>query len=144
MAGRRRLATVGMLTLGVVAAACGGGARFTAASCPNGIAAAPAVTVTAGRPFTLQLRANHTTPFRWALALPPDPTVARLSGSEYRSDRAGKALAGAGGVECWTFDTVAPGETAIGFVNRYLGATPAALPGQTPRPPDTVVRVTVR
>ncbi len=79
-----------MLAIGaVVAAACGGGGQITAASCSNGIAPAPAVTVAAGRPFTLALRANHTTPFRWALALPPDPAVARLSGTEYVSDRAG-------------------------------------------------------
>lgn len=106
--------------------------------------AAPAVTVTAGKPFTLQLRANHTTPYRWALTAAPDPAVARLDGSAYRSDRAGRGVAGIGGVECWTFDAVAPGETLIGFENRYLGATPTVAPGQTPHPPDTAVRVTVR
>lgn len=143
MVGWCKAAVVASLWLGIATMACGG-AHISAASCPNGIAPAPAVTVAAGRPFTLTLRANHTTPYRWALTVPPDPAVAQLQGSQYRSDQAGKGVAGVGGVECWTFAAVASGETRIGFENRYLGATPTVPPGQTPRPPDTVVRVTVR
>jgi len=77
---------------------------------PAEIVAAP------GARFTLRLDANHTTGFAWELAKPLDAAVVTHVGTEYEEPVGGKI--GAGGVEVWTFQAVAPGWAAISLAYR--------------------------
>jgi inhibitor of cysteine peptidase len=70
-----------------------------------------AVTVRAGERFTIRLDANATTGYRWRIATAPDPTVARVLGSEY--EPGDPATAGSGGTDVWRLEAVGAGESQL-------------------------------
>lgn len=67
--------------------------------------------VRAGRTFTLKVRSNPTTGYRWELAGPLDANILSFVGREYRPERTDRV--GAGGTEIWTFRAVGSGEAVI-------------------------------
>jgi|AMWB02.1.fsa_nt_gi inhibitor of cysteine peptidase len=72
---------------------------------------AVAITVNRGEVFTISLESNRTTGYRWVLDQEPDGKVVRYVGTEYRP--ADSRLAGAGGLEIWTFEAVNKGSAVI-------------------------------
>jgi inhibitor of cysteine peptidase len=66
-----------------------------------------------GDTFTIPLEANHTTGYSWRLAQPPDPAILKQLSEKYDEDNSG--VAGAGGVETWTFQAMAKGATTLVF-----------------------------
>jgi len=72
------------------------------------------VEIDAGKLLVITLESNPTTGFRWELLEPIDVSLLVLVESRYEpSTNADIGLIGAGGVEVWTFETLATGETTI-------------------------------
>lgn len=71
----------------------------------------------AGAEFTIELRSNATTGYRWMLADSLDATRVAHLRDVYVADPAPEGMVGSGGRETWTFRALAPGETTI--VMRY-------------------------
>ncbi|HEY7294934.1 MAG TPA: protease inhibitor I42 family protein, partial [Dehalococcoidia bacterium] len=72
------------------------------------------MSVRAGQRFTLALPANHPI-FNYALLAPPDAAVPKLVETTYLRDTETGGGTGLGGVECWTFEAVAPGHATLAF-----------------------------
>jgi len=67
-----------------------------------------------GETLTVTLDSNPTTGFSWALAANSDEAVLQEVDHEYVADDTGETpLAGAGGVENWTFKALEKGETTV-------------------------------
>lgn len=74
------------------------------------------VEVVAGNLVTVTLGSNPTTGFRWELAEPIDERMLALIESKYvpgDESQQDKPVAGAGGNEEWTFETLAAGDVTI-------------------------------
>lgn len=118
----------GMLTIGAFSAVLLGSApRSVVAQMANGCdtPSDPSVAIEAhvGQPVTIALAANATTGYLWLLAQPPDPAVLQVQQAEYRAaapagSASGAPIVGRGGISCWTFLAVGPGETTAGFEYR--------------------------
>jgi predicted secreted protein len=75
-----------------------------------------AITVTAGREITIELKSNRTTGYSWALAEPLAGHTLRLIEHAYAHPRG--APGGAGGVEFWKFGALKTGSADLTFVYR--------------------------
>jgi predicted secreted protein len=71
-----------------------------------------ATEVDVGDEFTITLDSNATTSYEWQLADTLDESILELVGSEYTIPN-DEGLAGAGGIEVWTFKAVGAGETDV-------------------------------
>jgi inhibitor of cysteine peptidase len=74
------------------------------------------IEVSAGWLVTITLESNATTGFKWELSEPVDEGMLALIKSEYipnSETSQDEPVAGAGGTEVWTFETLAPGDTTI-------------------------------
>ncbi|MBX3059491.1 MAG: protease inhibitor I42 family protein [Anaerolineae bacterium] len=67
--------------------------------------------VTAGKEFDIVIRANITTGYEWRLVGTLDETVVQFVAQDYEPDR--PINEGSGGLDVWTFQAVAPGESKI-------------------------------
>jgi inhibitor of cysteine peptidase len=71
------------------------------------------------QPIAVSLPANPSTGYSWALAAQPPETVLKLQGpSTYVPDPAAAGLAGAGGLETWSFIAVGAGQGDLRFEYR--------------------------
>ncbi|HZT33653.1 MAG TPA: protease inhibitor I42 family protein [Bryobacteraceae bacterium] len=98
------------------------------------VPAAP-LAVKAGEQFTVSLPSNRTTGYRWIMAGEPARDVVRLVREEYKAP--GRAAAGAGGEERWTFQAVGPGSAKW----RMLYARPWEKPARPGKELALAVRV---
>lgn len=99
-----------MLVLALALAGCGGdGGKIELTAADSG----GRIEASTGDTITITLDSNVTTGFQWNLVTEPDGAVAKLVSSEYVPPEDG--LIGEGGVEIWTFEAVAPGETDLGL-----------------------------
>lgn len=87
------------------------------------------IQVDAPQQFVIVLESNPTTGYSWEMAEAPDADEVQFVGKEYVSGGAGRP--GAGGVECWTFEAVGPGETAIGMIYHRPFDPPETAPART-------------
>ncbi|HEY90485.1 MAG TPA: protease inhibitor I42 family protein, partial [Dehalococcoidia bacterium] len=74
------------------------------------------IEVAAGCLVTITLESNATTGFRWELAEPVDENMLTLIDSKYipfEAEDGDEPVAGAGGTEEWTFETLAAGDSTI-------------------------------
>jgi inhibitor of cysteine peptidase len=72
-----------------------------------------------GQPVVVAVPANRTTGYSWYLAQPPDPAVLQVAEAVYLPPApANPPVAGQGGVSCWTFLAVGPGDTVAVFEYR--------------------------
>jgi inhibitor of cysteine peptidase len=81
---------------------------------PEAKADAP-IEVAAGKEFSISLKSNPTTGYRWQLAKPADETMLKLVKSGYQADPHPAGMVGVGGKEVWTFNAVNPGKTTLEF-----------------------------
>jgi inhibitor of cysteine peptidase len=103
-----RITAVIVLLLALAVAACGGdGGQLELTAADSG----SVVGLGGGDTVTITLDSNGTTGFQWNLVSEPDASVLELVASEYVEPEDG--LVGEGGVEVWTFEAVATGETAL-------------------------------
>jgi inhibitor of cysteine peptidase len=81
-----------------------------------------------GQEFTIELRANATTGYSWALADSLQQGTLALVRDEYVADPAPAGMAGSGGRERWTFRALSPGETTIymRYARSWEASSPAA------------------
>jgi predicted secreted protein len=94
-----------------VALASGGGTGATTVSAAD---SGSTIELAVGETLTVTLESNPTTGFSWALAANSDEAVLQEVDHEYVADASAETpLAGAGGVENWTFKALAKGETTI-------------------------------
>jgi len=85
------------------------------------------IEVTAGETFDIVIAANPTTGYEWRLVGALDEAVVQWVSQDYEPDR--PINAGSGGMDVWTFQAVAPGESPI-----VLGSFPpdgSNTPAQT-------------
>ena len=77
------------------------------------------IEATAGKEFTISLKSNCTTGFRWQLAKPLDETIVKSVKNEYQAPPqkfCGEfPVVGAPGKEVWTFKALKSGKTTIEF-----------------------------
>lgn len=73
----------------------------------------PAIPIeaTAGETFDIVIEANPTTGYEWRLVGALDETVVQFVAQDYEPDR--PINEGSGGLDVWTFQAVAPGESKI-------------------------------
>lgn len=73
----------------------------------------PAVPIeaTGGETFDIVIEANPTTGYEWRLVGALDETVVQFVAQDYKPDR--PINEGSGGMDVWTFEAVAPGESEI-------------------------------
>jgi len=81
------------------------------------------IEVQIGQSLSIALAANATTGYLWLLSQPPDPAVVQVQQAEYHaaalaSSAGGSPIVGQGGISCWTFLAMGPGETTAGFEYR--------------------------
>jgi|GEM_PF-6172056 len=87
--------------------------------CSGAVDISQPIETTVGRPITIALPANATTGYEWFLSQPPDPSVAQVVSAVYIAPTpANPPVAGQGGVSCWTFVAVGPGQTEADFAYR--------------------------
>lgn len=87
------------------------------------------LTVKAGQAFDIVLPANPSTGYQWQIIGTPDAGLIEPAGQNYIPEQ--PVIPGSGGVEVWTFNALAPGETEIQF-----GYFP---PGNTTQPEETAI-----
>ena len=87
------------------------------------------LTVKAGQKFDIVLPANPSTGYQWQIIGTPDASLIQSAGQNYIPKQ--PVIPGSGGVEVWTFNALAPGETEIQFGN--------FPPGNTTQPEETVI-----
>lgn len=87
------------------------------------------IVVAPGSTFDIVQPSNPSTGYRWQLVRELDANLAQLVGQTYIAQQ--PVVPGSGGVEVWTFSTVAPGTTTI-----ELGYYP---PGENTQPEETVI-----
>jgi predicted secreted protein len=85
--------------------------------------------VKAGQSFDIVLPANASTGYSWQITGTPDASLVQSMGQNYIAEQ--PVIPGSGGVDVWTFDALAPGETEIQF-----GYFP---PGNTTQAEETVI-----
>lgn len=68
------------------------------------------VTLEVGQTLTLTLKSNPTTGYQWQIR-DLDEAVLKLSGYEYKADK--PITLGSGGVDVWSFEAQAPGQTTL-------------------------------
>ena len=68
------------------------------------------VTLDVGQTLTLTLKSNPTTGYQWQIAQ-LEEAVLKLSSYEYRADM--PITIGSGGVDVWSFEAQAPGQTTL-------------------------------
>ena len=73
------------------------------------------IQVAAGKEFTITLKSNPTTGYRWQLAKPADEAVVKPGKNSYQADQHAPGMVGGGGKEVWTFTAVKPGKTVLEF-----------------------------
>jgi len=105
-----------ILTLGLAGLAGWACAQETT---PAAKADAP-IEVIAGKGFSLSLKSNPTTGYRWQLAKPADAAVVKLVKNDYQADSHPPGMVGVGGKEVWAFTAVNPGKTVLEF--KYVRA----------------------
>jgi predicted secreted protein len=71
------------------------------------------LTAKAGQKFDIVLPANASTGYRWQIIGTTDASLIQSVGQDYIAEQ--PVMPGSGGVEVWTFSTLAPGETEIQF-----------------------------
>ncbi len=84
------------------------------------------IEVEVGQEFTVSLKSNPTTGYRWELAKPLDENILEQVGRKFT--RPETDLVGADGEETWTFRAIRKGETAValGYVQPWeKSGTPA-------------------
>ncbi|HRQ39674.1 MAG TPA: protease inhibitor I42 family protein [Chloroflexota bacterium] len=109
--------TLGLLLLTVTA--CGDRLTETDPAVP--------LQVAAGKEFDIIIRANITTGYEWRLVGALDETVAQFVARRYEPDK--PITTGSGGLDVWTFQAVAPGESQI--VLGYYPPDGSDMPDQT-------------
>jgi predicted secreted protein len=87
------------------------------------------LTVKAGQPFDIVLPANSSTGYRWQITGTVDASLIQSVGQKYVAEQ--PVIPGSGGVEVWTFNALAVGQTKLEF-----GYFP---PGNTTQPDETVI-----
>lgn len=81
--------------------------------------------VNAGSTFELRMHANESTGYHWELAEPLDSLVLADRGHRYLPSDASGRRNGAGGMEVWRFEALAPGRTAVALHYRRGRDAPA-------------------
>jgi copper homeostasis protein (lipoprotein) len=76
------------------------------------------IDIAAGQRVAIQLRANHTTGYRWILATPLAGVLVRLGEATYERDTVASNSPGAGGIETWSFQASRPGQEDAHFEYR--------------------------
>jgi predicted secreted protein len=71
------------------------------------------ITTGVGEQFIIKLESNATTGYQWAITGSLDPKVVKKVKSVYIAPKTSGNIAGAGGVEEWTFQGVAKGTAVI-------------------------------
>ena len=71
------------------------------------------IEVQAGQNFTIVLRTNLTTGYKWQFAKPLDESIVQLISSEYLANKT--KLVGVGGKQVWIFKAIKAGQTDISF-----------------------------
>ncbi|MBS1174392.1 MAG: putative chagasin family peptidase inhibitor [Burkholderiaceae bacterium] len=66
-----------------------------------------------GDTFSIQLRSNPTTGYRWQLVEPFDKTLLDKVSNHYQADANPNHMVGVGGTETWTFKALKSGHTEI-------------------------------
>lgn len=66
-----------------------------------------------GDTFSIQLRSNPTTGYRWQLVEPFDKTRLEKVGNHYQADANPNRMVGVGGTEIWTFKALKSGQAQI-------------------------------
>jgi inhibitor of cysteine peptidase len=94
------------------------------------------VDVSAGQEILIRLPANRTTGYSWALVSPDAGKLGRPTGSVYTPDSTAAGMAGAGGIESWTFKANQSGEEELRFEYRR--------PFELDTPPAKTVSFTIR
>jgi inhibitor of cysteine peptidase len=79
-----------------------------------------------GDTFSIQVRSNPTTGYRWQLAEPFDKARLEKISNTYQADANPNRLVGVGGTEIWTFKALKSGDTHIQL--RYLRSWEAQEP----------------
>jgi len=69
--------------------------------------------VVPGATVRINLKANRTTGYSWALTGKPDEKVLKSDGNEYKVNDHPEGMVGVGGVDAWTFSALAPGKAEI-------------------------------
>jgi predicted secreted protein len=87
------------------------------------------LTAKAGQNFDIVLPANASTGYQWQIVGTPDASLIQSIGENYIAEQ--PIIPGSGGVDVWTFGSLAPGETEIQF-----GYFP---PGNTTQAEETVI-----
>lgn len=90
-----------------LAAGCGGGGPKTYTTSQTNITAG------VGEQFIVKLESNATTGYQWGITGSLDPKVVKKVKSLYIPSKTSGNIAGAGGVEEWTFQAVAKGKAVI-------------------------------
>lgn len=72
------------------------------------------IETSAGRTFTVKLKANPTTGYSWQIEKPVNRNFLRLMSSTYQREE--KNLTGSGGTELWKFKAVSKGRTKISMI----------------------------
>jgi inhibitor of cysteine peptidase len=117
-----------LLFLSVILAACGNGPARLQPSDP-----AVPIEVSVGDQFEIVLASNPSTGYSWALVDELDPGVVAVISQAYKGEE--DPAPGSGGVDVWTFEALAPGETQI-----VLGYYP---PSNDPTDPQQILEFTV-
>jgi len=82
------------------------------------------VQTSVGKTFTVAMDANWTTGYQWQLAKQLDGAIVKRAGTQYLAGN--EKLAGAPGIEIWSFEAVGTGETEISF--KYIRAWEKDVP----------------
>lgn len=84
------------------------------------------IEVTAGQEFSVRLKANRTTGYRWLVTQPPSEAVVKFAWKLYNEPEA--QVPGASGEEVWGFKAVSPGTTSLqlSYVRPFEKDAPAA------------------
>ena len=86
------------------------------------------IEVTAGSEFQIVLDSNPTTGYHWEFVEDVDENVIQFVSKDYKADE--PVLTGSGGIDVWTFKTIATGETRI-TLGYYSPSNDGEPPQQT-------------
>jgi inhibitor of cysteine peptidase len=76
------------------------------------------VTLRPGQNLIVELSANPTTGYEWALAAEPDAAVLKVLGHEYQQAPGSGSKVGAGGTDTWRFQASGSGQVTLNLVYR--------------------------